>query len=194
MMRGLALFAAASVVAVAYGCSSSGGNSGTGGSAGASTGGTSNAGGTSSGTGGTSPGAGGTSSGTGGTSPGTGGSGTGGSAGGGTCTSGQTTTCDQVELDQAADGGPGACTTCAQSSCCTAINACFGDPACVGFNDCLNTNCANASDLQACATQSCSQCMTQTVINEFNAIGTCLQSSCDAECGGADAGAAGSGP
>jgi len=178
-MKLVNIFAAASILTLAaVGCTTtSSGTGGYGGSAGTGTGGsagTGTGGSSGSGTGGSS------GSGTGGS--GTGGTGATGGSGGGTC-NGQTSDCNSVSFDQGTDGGAGPCTTCAQSKCCNEINTCFQDPACAGLEACVAQNCANASDVNTCAQQSCSQCLTQAAVNAHNGFAQCLTKNCATECG-----------
>lgn len=105
---------------------------------------------------------------TGGTGGGTGGLPSGGTGGGsgGDCSGLQT--------------GVPQCDSCLQSTCCAQVASCVSNPACLGLVQCLSQNCAQTSNIQACAQQYCGQYLSGA--NDYNAVGQCAQSSCPA-CG-----------
>ncbi|MCC6214345.1 MAG: hypothetical protein IT376_05720 [Polyangiaceae bacterium] len=118
-------------------------------------------------------------SGTGGSgATGTGGTGATGTGGGTGCPAGPVgAQCQQIGT------GNATCDTCMQTNCCNETNACFADTGCAGFNQCLTDNCASASDIQQCAQTACAACLTQPVVDLFNAVGACVQANCATECG-----------
>lgn len=81
---------------------------------------------------------------------------------------------------QLSTGKPG-CDACAHASCCSQIDACFANPDCLGFLNCLSKNCASAgANLNACAQQFCSQYANG--INAYNAVSQCIGQSCAGSC------------
>lgn len=90
----------------------------------------------------------------------------GGGGGGGNCT--------------ALSTGSPTCDACAHSTCCAQIDACLASSACTGFLSCLSKNCANASNLSACAQQYCSQYAAG--VNAYNSMAQCIGQSCASSC------------
>ena len=113
---------------------------------------------------------------TGGFGGGSGGSG-GGSGGGGSCQS-------TIQGKKCADvlKTTTACGACAQSYCCSTVNACLADATCAGLFQCALGTCASAPDLENCIGQSCPSCATVPAQTAFAAIDTCLTNNCSTEC------------
>lgn len=82
-------------------------------------------------------------------------------------------TCEQVKL------GSASCTTCMQGGCCSEMESCFNDQACLTLNNCL----AGCQGNEACQ-QGCGSKADQATIAKFNAISQCAQSTCGSACGG----------
>ena len=113
---------------------------------------------------------------TGGFGGGSGGSG-GGSGGGGSCQS-------TIQGKKCADvlKTTTTCGACAQSYCCSTVNACLADATCAGLFQCALGTCASAPDLENCIGQSCPSCATVPAQTAFAAIDTCLTNNCSTEC------------
>lgn len=161
----LILALAAGGSAPIFGCSSdsvspSGGGGKSDGGAGSS--GSAGAGGGAAGAGGGAAGSGGGMAGSGGAGGGFAGSGgTGGSGGGSNQCAGQ-----QVFQDAT-------CNTCATTSCCNEIVACAQGTPCAALMQCIQTNCAQSTDIQTCVQTNCANEL-QSGLNDYNALGGCL--------------------
>jgi hypothetical protein len=116
--------------------------------------------------------------------------GVGGGTGGAGASGGAPGNCDPgpglgAACTQIGTGTP-ACDTCMHTNCCSQMEGCFGDEECAGLQNCLNTNCAGITDqaqFDMCAQQSCGTCATsQATIDLYNAIPTCLTTSCSTDC------------
>jgi hypothetical protein len=110
---------------------------------------------------------------------GSGGSGaTGGTGGsGGQCsTSWQGLTCDQVWDTSSA------CGACLGTTCCSETTWCFQNYECAGLQECIATYCSTASDVNVCVQQYCPGCVTQSAVDDYNAIADCAQTYCASDC------------
>jgi hypothetical protein len=107
----------------------------------------------------------------------TGGVGGGVGGGGGACgTSILGATCEMVSF------GSSDCDKCMQSSCCSEVNACFGDLECAGLIECLSTRCAEAPDPWQCAERFCGSCLTPRALDLLEAFGNCYDFRCGRWC------------
>jgi hypothetical protein len=112
-------------------------------------------------------------------STGAGGSAATGGATGGASGSGGSGGSGGVQCTDVSTNNP-SCDACIHGACCSQIESCFNDPACVALNQCLGSYCATASDLSACASQYCSQYAAGAT--GFNAMAQCLGASCSSAC------------
>lgn len=75
-------------------------------------------------------------------------------------------------------GRTGECDSCLQAACCSALNACGGDPDCVGLVTCLR-----ACDEPDASTECMSACVaTHGVSPAYNPLLLCGAADCAAEC------------
>ena len=111
----------------------------------------------------------------------TGATGTGATGATGTgATGGSPGTCDPQFKTQM---GVPACDSCLLSSCCEALVGCdYGTP-CELLQQCVNQNCATATDFLACSNQNCSTYMTTEATTAWDVRAECITGSCASQCG-----------
>lgn len=87
-----------------------------------------------------------------------------------------------VPVGGACDTNTGdACIDCLGTSCCPELNACEKSD-CNAFASCLEANCSDAPDIQACVEASCAQQATESAVMGFNAIVECRTAKCATPC------------